>query len=90
MDGLLGKIYDHVVYYGEENIKLSKAFDHKVDEILKPLHEKKTEEEIEEIRELINHTALLSGENGFLVGVRFAVRLMGEICLSEELIVGER
>ncbi len=54
MDGLLGKIYDHV------------------------------------IRELINHTALFSGENGFLVGVRFAVRLMGEICLSEELIVGER
>ncbi len=89
MEGLLGKIYDHVVYYGEENIKLSKEFDHKVDDILKPLSDKKTEEEVEEIRELINHASLISGENGFLVGVRFAFRMMGEVCRSEELI-GER
>ncbi len=86
MDGLLGKIYDHVVYYGEENIKRSKEFDHKVDEILEPLNGKKSKEEIEEIREFINHSAYYSGANGFHVGVQFAVRLMGEICLTDKMI----
>lgn len=41
MEELLSKIYDKVAYYEQDSVQLGKEFDCVVEEILKPMREKK-------------------------------------------------
>lgn len=79
MEDLLSKIYDKVAFYEEDSIKLGKEFDTVVTEILKPFREKKTEEELEEIRELIYQAAYSAEKHGFYIGVRFSTVILSEV-----------
>lgn len=79
MEDLLSKIYDKIVFYEKDGMKCGKEFDTVVSEILKPLKESRTEEEIEEIRELVYQAAYSAEKYGFYVGVRFVVRFFAEI-----------
>lgn len=79
MEDLLSKIYDKVDFYETDSIKLGKEFDIIVTELLKPLREKRTGKEVEEIRELIYKAAYSAEKDGFYIGVRFTVGLLMEI-----------
>lgn len=79
MEDLLSKIYDKVVFYEEDSIKLGKEFDNYTVELLNPLKESRTEEDVEEIRELIYQAAYPAGKHGFYTGVRFMAKMVAEI-----------
>lgn len=79
MEDLLSKIYDKIAFYEKDGIKCGEEFDHDVNEILEPLKESRTEEEIEDIRELIYQAAYSAEKYGFYIGVRFMFRLFAEI-----------
>ncbi len=79
MEDLLSKIYDKVAFYEEDSIKLGKEFDVLITELLEPLRKSRTEEEVEEIRELIYQAAYSAEKDGFYIGVRFTVGLLTEI-----------
>lgn len=85
MEDLLSKIYDKVAFYEKDNAKLGKEFDRKVGEILEPLKDKKTESEIEEIKEMIYQISYSAEKYGFYIGVRFAAGLLAEIYGSESM-----
>ena len=84
MEDLLSKIYDKVAFYEEESIQLGKEFDDVVNEILEPLKSKKTESEIEEIKELIYKASYFAEKYGFTIGVRFVGKLFTEIIGADE------
>ncbi len=79
MEDLLSKIYDKIVFYEKGGMKCGEKFDTVVNEVLEPLKENKTEEEIENIRELIYQASYSAEKYGFYVGVRFIVRFFVEI-----------
>lgn len=79
MEDLLSKIYDKVAFYEEDSIRLGKEFDTFTAELLNPLEESRTEEDVEEIRELIYQAAYPAGKHGFYIGVRFMAGIMSEI-----------
>lgn len=79
MEDLLSKIYDKVAFYEEDSIKLGKEFDTIITELLEPLRESRTEEEVEEIRELIYQAAYSAEKHGFYIGVRFSAVVLSEI-----------
>ena len=79
MEDLLSKIYDEVAFYEEDSIKLGKEFDTIITELLEPLRESRTEEEVEEIRELIYQAAYSAEKHGFYIGVRFSAVVLSEI-----------
>jgi len=79
MEDLLSKIYDKVAFYEEDSIKLGKEFDTIITELLEPLRESRTEEEVEEIRELIYQAAYSAEKQGFYIGVRFSAVVLSEI-----------
>lgn len=82
MEDLLSKIYDKVAFYEEDSIKLGKEFDIIITELLEPLRKSRTEEEVEEIRELIYEAAYSAEKYGFYIGVRFTVGLLTEITMQ--------
>ena len=75
---MLSEIYDKVVYYSSSSVELRKEFDKKVDEILKPLEETKSESEITEIRELIYTASYYAEKCGFMIGTRFMAKFLAE------------
>lgn len=79
MEDLLSKIYDKVAFYEEDSIRLGKEFDTIITELLEPLRESRTEEEVEEIRELIYQAAYSAEKHGFYIGVRFSAVVLSEI-----------
>lgn len=85
MEDLLSKIYDKVAFYEKDSVKLGKEFDRKVGEILEPLKDKKTESEIEEIKEMLYEISYSAEKYGFYIGVRFAAGLLAEIYGSESM-----
>ena len=81
---MLSEIYDKVVYYGSSSVELRKEFDSKVDEILKPLEETKSESEITEIRELIYAASYYAEKCGFIIGTRFMAKFLAEATETAE------
>ena len=85
MEDLLSKIYDKVAYYEENSIQLGKEYDGIVNEVLEPLNGKKTESEIEEIKELIYQASYYAEKYGFIIGVRFMTKFFAESWSSREV-----
>ena len=84
MEELLAKIYDRIVSYAKACISLGTEFDQKVAEKLDPMKESISEDELEKLKELIYLAAFLDEKDGFRLGVKFMLKLLKEILLSEE------
>ena len=84
MEELLSKIHDRIVIYEKDCISLGTEFDQKVAEKLEPMKESISEDELENLKELIYWAAFLEEKDGFRLGVRFTLKLLMEILLPEE------
>ena len=80
----MSKIYDRIVFYEKDCISLGTEFDQKVAEKLEPMKESISEDELENLKELIYWAAFLEEKDGFRLGVRFTLKLLMEILLPEE------
>lgn len=78
MKDLLSKIFDKIAYYENDSIKMGKDFDCQVDFIFEPLKSTMDESQVEQVKELVYEAAYFAEKDGFLLGVRFVVRLLME------------
>ncbi len=85
MDELLSKIYDKVAFYEQDSVQLGKEYDNIVEEMLEPLKGRKTETEIEEIKELIYQAAYYAQKNGFQIGIRFGAKFLMESLVTDKV-----
>lgn len=78
MEGLLSEIYEKVVYASDMYNELNQKFDEDVENLICPLKEKLTAEELDELRGLIYTASFTSEKNGFYMGVHIAVKFFTE------------
>lgn len=79
MEYLLSKIYDKVVCEEPDSVQFGREFDAIVEEMIEPLKGSKSEEEVEEIKELIYQVTYFAEKYGFVIGVRFTGKLLAEV-----------
>ena len=78
MKNLLSKIYEQVVCLEADSVELGEVFTNQVEALLEPLKVTKSEDEVEEIRELIYNASNHAEAHGFMLGVRFMAELVAE------------
>lgn len=78
-DSLLGKIYKRVAYWEDDARNMGMEYDQTVEGLLEPLKETVDEAAIEKVSETIYAAVYPAGKNGFLLGMRFAAKLLSEM-----------
>lgn len=81
MKDLLSKLYDQVANEESKDTQFDKECDCRIDEALKPLRERMTESEIDDVKALVYAASYYQAKSGFVLGVRFIVRLLMESLL---------
>ena len=81
MNNLLLKIYEGAIRHEEEAINMEKRITKEVDRITKPYEGTMTRKEFEGLQDLLFDISLVAEQEGFALGVRYAVKLLIE-CLS--------
>ena len=69
MEELLSEIYEKVVYASNEYNRLNERFYSQVEEMMCPLKDKISSEELDELRSLIYNVFYTAEKNGFYLGV---------------------
>lgn len=78
MESLLSRLYDKVICQSEESVAFEIRYDEIVTELVKPLYESMSEDEVEEIRELIYSVSYSAEKYGFYLGIHTAVKFITE------------
>ena len=78
MERLLSEIYEKVVYASDIYNELNQKFDEEVENLIQPLKEKISAEELDELRALMYSASFVAEKNGFYMGVHVAVKFLSE------------
>ena len=78
MKNLLSKIYEKVVCLEADSVELGEVFTDYVEALLESQKASKSEDEVEEIRELIYNASNHAEAHGFMLGVHFMAELFVE------------
>ena len=78
MEQLLSEIYEKVVYASDIYNKLNQAFDDEVENLIQPLKDQISAEELDELRGLIYSASFVAERQGFKMGVHVAVKFLTE------------
>ena len=84
MERLLSEIYEKVVYASDMYNELNQIFDEEVENLIQPLKDQISAEELDELRGLIYSASFVAEKNGFYMGIHTAVKFF-----TESLNVGE-
>lgn len=79
MNELIKKIYMEIICYEEDVLKTGKQLDREVATLLKPYEEELDEKHLEIVKTLMYQTILVAEQEGFWLGIKYAVKLMIEI-----------
>ena len=78
MQDMWNKLFDKVVFYEPDCIKVWRMLDEEVNAILEPLKESMSETELEVIRDMIHSIAFSAQKYGFNLGIRTALTMFVE------------
>lgn len=78
MECLLSEIYEKVVYASDMYNELNQIFDEEVENLIHPLKEQISAEELDELRDLIYSASFTAEKNGFYMGVHTVVKFFTE------------
>ena len=78
MEQLLSEIYEKVVYASDIYNELNQKYDEEVENLIQPLKEKISAEELDELRALMYSASFVAEKNGFYMGVHVAVKFLSE------------
>ena len=84
MQDMWNKLFDKVVFYEPDCIKVGRMLDEEVNAILEPLKESMSEKELEVIRDMIYSVSYLAQKYGFYLGIRTAMTMLMEATLSQD------
>lgn len=78
MEQLLSEIYEKVVYASDMYNELNQKFDDEVENLIQPLKDKISAEELDELRGLIYSASFVAEKNGYMMGLHVAVKFFTE------------
>lgn len=82
MGKIVKKIYEEIVRNEADAIKLNSTMDDEIKHIMESVIHKGSELEMEELQNLFFDVALSAQRKGFLLGMRYAVKILAEILES--------
>ena len=78
MHDVLKKLFDKVIFYEADCIKVGRKLDEEVNTIIEPLRESMSEKELETIRDMIFSASYTAEKNGFYLGIYTAFTMYVE------------
>lgn len=76
MNNLLKKIYNDVLVYESDIVKINKHVDEEINQLVKPYTKQLSDKEMEKLNDLLSVAVMTAEQAGFENGVRFAVKLL--------------
>lgn len=76
MNRTLQKIYQEVLCYEKDTVKICRAVDDEIEALVKGCADRMEAEETEELKNMLSGVALVAEQAGFEVGVRFVVNML--------------
>lgn len=76
MNRTLQKIYQEILRYEKDTVKICRAVDDEIATLLKKSADRLNPEEAEELKNMLSGVALAAEQAGFEVGVRFVVNML--------------
>ena len=76
MKDLLKKIYNDVLVYESDIVKINKHVDEEINQLVKPYTKQLSDKEMEKLNDLLSVAVMTAEQAGFDNGVRFAVKLL--------------
>lgn len=76
MKDLLKKIYNDVLVYESDVVKINLQVDEEINQLVEPYKKQLSDEETEKLKEMLSIVGLTAEQAGFENGVRFAVKLL--------------
>ena len=84
MHDMWNKLFDKVIFYELDCIKVGRMLDEEVNAIVEPLKESMSEKELEVIRDMIYSASYLVQKYGFNLGIRTAMTMLMEAMQSQD------
>lgn len=84
MHDMWNKLFDKVIFYEPDCIKVGRMLDEEVNAIVEPLKESMSEKELEVIRDMIYSASLPAQKYGFNLGIRTAMTMLMEAMQSQD------
>lgn len=78
MHDVLKKLFDKVIFYEADCIKVGRKLDEKVNTIIEPLMESMSEKELETIMYMFFSASYTAEKNGFYLGIRTVITMFME------------
>lgn len=75
MDKLLKKIFDEIVSYEKDFIKMDAIINREIEKHTAVYQTKMNREDIEELKNLLYEISRISEREGFFLGIRYAIRI---------------
>lgn len=75
MDKLLKKIFDEIVSYEKDFIKMDAIINREIEKHTAVYQTKMNREDIEELKNLLYEISSISEREGFFLGIRYAIRI---------------
>lgn len=76
MNELLRKIYNDVLVYEHDVVKINKQVDKEINQFIEPYKKQLQDNELEKLNDLLSTVTLTAEQAGFENGVRFIVKLL--------------
>lgn len=83
MEDLLEKIYRSVVSNESDSVRMGEKYEVQINRLIERHKDKINEEEMEILKELMYDVGDITERGGFVLGVRFSIKLMLEILGGE-------
>lgn len=83
MNELLKRIFTEIISKEDDCFKTEKYIDTKIQEIVGNYADKLSADELEELRGLLYHVALISEKEGFVLGMKYLLKM--ELSLLSDL-----
>lgn len=79
MKNIFEQVYKQVIYYGQEQIKSGKRLDDEVSELVAPYRSKLSQQEIEELQNLMYTASYTAQYEGFRLGAKAVIHMLIDI-----------
>lgn len=84
MHDMWNKLFDKVIFYEPDCIKVGRMLDEEVNAIVEPLKESMSEKELEVIRDMIYSASYSAQKDGYYLGIRTAMTMFMEAMQSQD------
>lgn len=84
MHDMWNKLFDKVIFYEPDCIKVGRTLDEEVNTIVEPLKESMSEKELEVIRDMIYSASYSAQKYGFNLGIRTVMTMLMEAMQSQD------